>query len=412
MNAEAVALAADSAITVSLPSGQTRSHVLHDKIRRLSGSRVGILSYGATRLAGIPWDAIVTAYTDSRPGPRERVTDHRLDFCRWLSVAPWMSEGRREQAWKSGLVALVDNRLQEAEGIPTDHRLAGEPLDFRLEQSADRLTEYLRSHPLFEGRDDEDVEHTFVVESREYDEAIDKAVAGRLTVSRRTRLALHLMLAEASLRDATLPTSAGLVFAGFGQSEMLPAYSAVVVSGYTRQGLRLAGIDDRSIKEDGEGVVEPFSETDEPNAFIKGPQFAVGDEWRRKWKGLLRDLQIDTEKLVRAHNPELGVLAELLRKYISTMGNQAFEDGLADLSSSVSPADSSAVGILSRNELAAVAENLVRLTMLRQQVSLGAPQTVGGHVDVAIISRFNGFSWLRHKALLPQQPTRSPQYAG
>src|SRR4051812_47295718 len=109
---------------------------------------------------------------------------------------------------------------------------------------------------------------------------------------------------------------------------MLPAYSAVVISGYTRQGLRLAGIDDRSITGEGEGVVEPFSETDEPNAFIKGPQFAVGDEWRRKWKGLLRDLQIDTEKLVRAHNPELGVLAELLRKYISTMGTQAFEDGL------------------------------------------------------------------------------------
>src|SRR3954468_11422472 len=110
MNAEAVALAADSAVTTALPSGVTRSHVSHDKIRQLNQSNVGVLSYGATRLAGIPWDAIVSAYSASHSTPYERVADHRAQFCNWLRGAPWMSDAQRESAWKVGLAALVEDR--------------------------------------------------------------------------------------------------------------------------------------------------------------------------------------------------------------------------------------------------------------------------------------------------------------
>ena len=51
---------------------------------------------------------------------------------------------------------------------------------------------------------------------------------------------------------------------------------------------------------------------------------------------------------------------------------------------------------LPKNELAEMAETLVNLTSFRQRVSPDA-ETVGGPVDVAIISRGDGFVWIKRK---------------
>ena len=55
---------------------------------------------------------------------------------------------------------------------------------------------------------------------------------------------------------------------------------------------------------------------------------------------------------------------------------------------------------LPKNELAEMAETLVNLTSFRQRVSPDA-ETVGGPVDVAIISRGDGFIWIKRKHYFP-----------
>lgn len=56
----------------------------------------------------------------------------------------------------------------------------------------------------------------------------------------------------------------------------------------------------------------------------------------------------------------------------------------------------SVVSILPKDELASMAESLVNLTMFKQKVSIGA-ETVGGPIDVAIISKGDGFVWIKRK---------------
>lgn len=56
-----------------------------------------------------------------------------------------------------------------------------------------------------------------------------------------------------------------------------------------------------------------------------------------------------------------------------------------------------AVSVLPKDELAAMAEALVTLTSLRRHVSM-SPETVGGAVDVAVISKYDGFTWIKHKS--------------
>jgi len=51
---------------------------------------------------------------------------------------------------------------------------------------------------------------------------------------------------------------------------------------------------------------------------------------------------------------------------------------------------------LPRDELAAMAESLINLTSFKRRVSMQA-ETVGGPIDVAVISKGDGFIWIKRK---------------
>jgi len=59
-----------------------------------------------------------------------------------------------------------------------------------------------------------------------------------------------------------------------------------------------------------------------------------------------------------------------------------------------------AVGHLPKSELAAAAEMLVNITKFSQRVS-AEQETVGGPVDVALITKGDGFVWVKKKQCFP-----------
>ncbi|WP_373493304.1 hypothetical protein, partial [Aquiflexum sp.] len=56
----------------------------------------------------------------------------------------------------------------------------------------------------------------------------------------------------------------------------------------------------------------------------------------------------------------------------------------------------SAVSSLSKEDLAEMAESLIYLTYLKRRITF-AEESVGGPVDVAIISKGDGFVWIKRK---------------
>ncbi len=55
-----------------------------------------------------------------------------------------------------------------------------------------------------------------------------------------------------------------------------------------------------------------------------------------------------------------------------------------------------AVEALPKDELAAMAESLVNLTILKRKISLST-ETVGGPIDVAVITKGDGLVWIKRK---------------
>ncbi len=54
------------------------------------------------------------------------------------------------------------------------------------------------------------------------------------------------------------------------------------------------------------------------------------------------------------------------------------------------------IGGLPKNELANMGESLIHITSLKRKVSADL-ESVGGDIDVAIISKGDGFIWKKHK---------------
>ena len=61
-----------------------------------------------------------------------------------------------------------------------------------------------------------------------------------------------------------------------------------------------------------------------------------------------------------------------------------------------------AIGLLPKDQLAVMAETLVSLTSFKRKMSRDA-ETVGGDVDVAVISKGDGFVWVKRKHYFPAE---------
>ena len=72
----------------------------------------------------------------------------------------------------------------------------------------------------------------------------------------------------------------------------------------------------------------------------------------------------------------------------------------------------SAVAALPRHDLAAMAEALVNLTKFRARMSVTQKETVGGPIDIAMLSKGEGFVWVTRKDTVwgPDRRQRSRFY--
>lgn len=68
----------------------------------------------------------------------------------------------------------------------------------------------------------------------------------------------------------------------------------------------------------------------------------------------------------------------------------------------------SAVGALPQDELAAMAESLVNLTSFKRRVSIES-ETVGREIDLAVISKGDGFIWIKRKRYF--DASKNPHFA-
>jgi hypothetical protein len=245
--------------------------------------------------------------------------------------------------------------------------------------------------------------------SRTFDTLIGE-VFEDLSLDENHRTLLKRMGALLLHRDRHSDSFMGLVFAGFGRNEIFPSLVAYKMDGVILGKLKNSETD-REItgRSRVTGKILPFAQREMVDRFLYGidPEFErVIEQYIRAAVDSSSDLITDALPRRRSKNAR-----EKLQSSISSAASAAvtkWRERIAPAYKRHFMRDVQNVLLLMpKQELAYLAQELINLTSVKRKFSSGT-ESVGGPIDVALISRIDGFVWVGRKHYF--EPSLNPRY--
>jgi hypothetical protein len=230
--------------------------------------------------------------------------------------------------------------------------------------------------------------------------SIQKTVFERLPVSLSTRRKLLWIAAHLFTKfpqGVAHTGMSGVVFAGFGRNETFPALRSYIMDGMTLNRVKYSNHTETSIGMNADASVTPFAQSDAVETFMEG----VAPDYRSALLADFRKLLKDLTDLIISSVPNASKKGMARLDASLTKANhgllQKYRNGLDKYSEEHywKPVVQ-VVGMLPKDELAAMAETLINLTSFKRRMSMEA-ETVGGPIDVALISKGDGLIWVKRK---------------
>ena len=400
LNRNGIALAADSAVSIGV-SAQPKIYNTGNKLFSISKrAPVGAMIYGNALLTGAPWETVIKSFRQKLGGEVfETVGEYAEALIDYIEETPALFSASQEQSefelhcleLYGYLRSQIEDRLRsrfEASGEATDadvSAVVAEVLQEELLNIGDE--ESLENLP--EGYGDD-----LVNRFSETAELAKRQVFEQLPLddeATRSLRSLTIAWMERPLEAAELGT--GLVVAGFGESEFVPALIELQVYGVMGGSLRRRTPDEHRISANNNAAVLPFAQREMVDLFMSG----IDPELREVVDSTLLDL---TDSLPGLLADAIPVTESASLESLRSGGTELFETYHSYLRDYIQHFHVApildAVSVLPIDELGAMAETLVNLTSFKRRVTLDA-ETVGGPIDVAVISKGDGLVWIRRK---------------
>lgn len=404
MNKLAIAMAADSAMTITQPNGEQKIYNTVNKLFALSKYQpIGIMVYDNAEMMGVPWETVIKAYR-SKLGRRtfDTVEEYSNDFINFFESGDLLFPPEQQNLYFESRVAIgfdiikrkiegtIKTLIKEKDGIGDDEveRVVTELINERftkLSQTqsldnfpADYSEDLLRTH---QGAIDELMNRVFE----------------KLPLSESCKNQLRTIASNLFNKDDFEYGLSGVVIAGFGDKEYFPVMRWYSFEGIINNRLKHKLIRHRAINFNVNAYIFPFAQTDMVYTFMQGvdPNYdnfmtrAVRFMLKKFSEALLQSVEGLDEparaKLEEAFKSVRGSMFKTFQETRERYAREQYTDGVLN-----------AVSILPKDELAAMAEALVNLTVFKHKVSMSA-ETVGGPIDVAVITKGDGLIWIKRK---------------
>lgn len=187
----------------------------------------------------------------------------------------------------------------------------------------------------------------------------------------------------------------GLVVAGYGGDDVYPCLRSFKIERIVADRLIYVRQFEYDVAERGASII-PFAQIDVVHTFMEGVD--------QDYQSLIDEAVVSTLRaLGNAAVAGSGKKGASRKEFADTIGQLADDAGqrFKDLAhkyrmEQFAEPTVSVVAILPKDRLAAMAEALVNITVLRRQFSM-TEETVGGPIDVAVISKGDGLVWIKRK---------------
>lgn len=407
LNSHGVALAADSAIT--LGQDATKIYTSADKLFQLHQSDpVGIMVYGNANIVGMPWETVIKAFRFELGAESfDQLSGYFNRFIEFLKSSPDIfSHAREDQAvgvLAYGLLIDVRNRLEQRLDDEAAKRegLSDQEVSEICEDEFAKRLEVVRARPLLNSLEPSALAK---VRAKYSSEIVDlkKEIFGALPMRKATSQKLTALVVEMLCRWYFGPRRGGVVIAGFGRRQYLPELMAFEIEEFVLGKPRIRKEKNVAISSNNAGSIVPFAQQEMVHSFMEGADRELMQYMTSSVRSLFGGAIDAIVEHVGAHEK---ALAASLRKSVASVQSQALEKLFADWGAKRDGFWQPVLQIvasLPKDELAAMAEALVNLTKFRRRVT-AARETVGGPIDVAVITKGDGFVWIRRKHYFPPE---------
>ncbi len=420
MNRQAVAMAADSAVTIS-GDRYLKTYQSADKLFPLvDGQPIAVMIYNNAEIMSTPWETVISLYREQARGrPLDTVEAYAEDFMEFLSGNPDLFPAEHQDTEFFKVVAVVYTviaeefdhqvrKFQQAKAAPVREHLSS-IFEFVVGQIH---TDYQRC-PDDSPRGDlacfpkgmgEQVRRRY---GGEIEQLIDSLIQSLrndfpgLSVSEGTKTRLREIAVFAVTKDAFFEHFTGVVFAGFGAREKFPSMRSYLTSSVILGILKRKRDREADIGSDSGPVFQPFAQDRMIRTFLTGMdqylRMFIYGETLKLTNGLVSDIVRRAPNLTDAQRNAIykdysqNNLAHALNEFFRSVDGYQYAVHTRPILR--------AVNSLPKKELGETAASLIKLNSFQQKV-MNSVETVGGPIDVAVITRNGGLEWKREKAEL------------
>ena len=398
VNASAVALAADSAVTIS------EQKTYNSAIKLFSLSKVapvGIMIFGNANLMDVPWETLIKDYRKQLGCTVfGRVREYAEDFIRYLQNHPTAFPEQRQADFVRTSVAGYYTFIREQLWDRFQGRTSI-PLEEVTEAFRSLVVEHhrkLSDSDFCDGMTEDDLLNIRRKYRNDF-HSIRKETFEKLPIEPGVARLLNDIAALIMVKDLFSALASGIVVAGFGEEELYPCVLTYRVEGVVENKLKYKYDDRKSftVRSGNECAILPFAQEDMVATFMDGINPAI----RRILESYLRNLFTGLPEVVQSlqgNCPNTKEFEKVAQQLLETF----FRELEKHIQQNYTHPVLRMVMALPKNELAEMAEAFVNLTAFKRKVT-DSMETVGGPVDVAVISKGDGLVWVKRKHYFPRE---------
>jgi hypothetical protein len=419
LNRNAVAMAADSAVTLQLPGGQKIYNTVN-KLFTLSKYRpVGVMVYGSGEFMRIPWETIIKMYrADIYDKKCDRLEEYAADFINFFEreniLFPEDLQDESASEWLRYGFYQLRHRIDKE--VQTTVKTIGSIDEVQVKSLVrDKVAEFVAELEKLENLpsfvDDDLAKYAAKFQQRILDvlvEVFEKLPIG--DCGPQLQHAGSLILCKKFARV----DYSGVVIAGYGEKDVFPrliAYDCECIINNKLRYIETNNVKVGTSKDTVGAWVGPFAQREMVDRFMEG----VDPKYKEVVQGYISALlsQGYPNRIAKALEGKISSdLQESVRRELVELGGKLSQDFTQRLeeyrhSQFIAPVIDS-VASLPKDELAAMAESLVNLTAFKRRMTSVETDTVALPIDVAVISKGDGFVWIKRKHYF--EPALNPNF--
>lgn len=401
LNRQGVAIAADSAVTFN------GSKVVNSgkKVFMLSKKYpVGIATYNSLNFLTIPWETIIKMYRakclKAKEPPKGKLEEYVNDFVDYLRGLSVHFTKERQECHLAQIIDIFVKTIY----------LYYKDFDPNVTRTAkDRLIAMvtgMKSYYSNRNKCTEFETYTRAEFDSEISPTLEKSVDYYNNLT--TKLSgQNLKDVQDAIKDAyfayiisqsEISDHTGLIFFGYGDDEIFPSLIPININLYWNGRIRCYMDDTKTVTIDYNcpSALKSFAQTDVADSLVSGIDSQLASIIYQTYQTGFKDFAgIVADAMESAGVPKTD--ADRIRNIdVNSITQRYFDQIKSHVETNYTQRFINSIDLMGKEDMADLAQSLVSLTGLKRHVTENI-ETVGGPVDVAVVSKADGFIWIKRK---------------